>query len=132
MRRVIVPFGSGRQAAASGSGLLVGGQGCLVYVELEESTGNASASVTVYDGTGADGLQILDYSVSAAQSTSEQWVLHVMPFRTGLYLANVSGTVVGSLTAWVDYDPELALRREHRLTELRVIELEAALAGQLG
>jgi hypothetical protein len=108
-----VAFGSGRAAASSGSGVILRGRGCLTYFELYETTGAASAGVTVFDGGNANGVQRLDYTLTSNQSTSENWDLHYMPFWHGIYLQNNSGTIAGSLTAWMDHDCTEWLLAQH-------------------
>jgi hypothetical protein len=103
-RRVLIPWGSARAYASSGTGLLVAGHGCITYNEAYETTGSASASVTVFDGTSSNGQQMIDYTLTESESTSEMWGMHWVQFTEGLYIVTNSGTVAGSITAWVDHD----------------------------
>jgi hypothetical protein len=104
MRRVLCPWGAGRQFAIGGSGLLISGQGCITYADAFETSGSATASVSLYDGNSANGQVMIDYSLAAGQSTSEQWGPHWMPFYQGLYVATNAGAASGSISVWADHD----------------------------
>lgn len=87
----------------SGTGVLVYGCGCMTDFELMETTGSATATVTLHDGT-QDNQQVLrDYTLLAGQSTSEQWGHHWLPFEEGIYLHTVTGSAKGSATVWLDH-----------------------------
>jgi len=104
MRRALLPWGSGRNFATSGTGLLMTGSGCITYADAYETTGSAPASVTVFDGQSSNGQQLIDYQLLANQSTSEQWGPHWMPFYEGLYIVTNNGSAAGSISAWADQD----------------------------
>lgn len=127
-----VPYGSGRQAATSGTGVLVPGMGCVLYSEVYETTGSAAAGLTIYDGGSANGRQMIDYTLSSGQSTSEQWVPHGMPFVEGLYVVATTGTFAGSLALLLDHDCVRWLETAHELEVLRVLKLEAELGAGVG
>lgn len=131
-RRVLIPFGTNRAYASSGSGVLLYGRGCITYNEAFETTGSASASVTIYDGTSANGQQMIDYTLTQGESTSEMWGMHWVQFTEGLYLATGTGSVSGSLTAWVDHDCSAYNGALYHMAKLAQMELElrvAALGG---
>ena len=127
-----LPYGSGRQVATGGSGVLVQGMGCVTYSEAYETTGSASAGLTIWDGTNSNGRQMIDYTLQAGQSTSEEWAPHWMPFEEGLYLGNNTGTFAGSLTVYLDHDCVRWLEVKHLLAELEVAKLELELAAVAG
>lgn len=130
MRRALLPWGPGRQFATSGSGLLVQGRGCVTDSELYETTGDASGACTIYDGTSANGQVLRDYTLSEGQSTSEQWYFHTLPFEEGLYVANVSGSLAGSVTVWVDHDCRWWVVAPHLAAELEAAEVLAQMKVQ--
>ena len=103
-RRVLIPWGPGREYALTGSGLLVTGMGCVTYASAFETTGSASASVSIFDGGSANGQQLIDYTLTQGESTSEILDLHLMQFNNGLYVSTLTGSAAGTLTAWVDHD----------------------------
>jgi hypothetical protein len=104
MRRVLCPWGAGRAFPVAPNGLLISGSGCITYADAYETTGSATASVTMYDGNNNNGQVMIDYQLSAGQSTSEQWGPHWMPFYQGLFLVTNSGTASGSISVWADHD----------------------------
>jgi hypothetical protein len=104
MRRVLCPWGAGRAFPVAPNGLLISGSGCITYADAFETTGSATASVTMYDGNSNNGQVMIDYQLSAGQSTSEQWGPHWMPFYQGLFLVTNSGTASGSISVWADHD----------------------------
>lgn len=104
MVRALLPWGAGRNFAVSGTGLLISGRGCITYTDAFETTGSATANVTIYDGTSANGNAMIDYALAAGQSTSEQWGLHWMPYYEGLYVVTNAGAAKGSISAWADHD----------------------------
>lgn len=130
-RRVLIPYGSSRAYASGGSGILLQGRGCITYNEAFETTGSAAASVTIYDGTSANGQQMIDYTLSMGESTSEMWGMHWVQFTEGLYLSTGTGSVSGSLTAWVDHDCSAYNGAMYHLARLAQMELELRLA-QIG
>jgi hypothetical protein len=104
MRRVLCPWGAGRAFPVAPNGLLISGSGCITYADAYETTGSATASVTMYDGNNNNGQVMIDYQLSAGQSTSEQWGPHWMPFYQGLFLVTNSGAASGSISVWADHD----------------------------
>ena len=118
MRALRLAWGSGRNFVTSGTGKIVDFQGCIAYLEVYETTGTASAAVTFYDGASANGKVITDYTLSASQSTSEEWGPHWMPIDEGLYVKTTSGSVAGSVTIWDRHDCCAWLEAQHRFYEL--------------
>jgi hypothetical protein len=105
MRRALCPWGAGRSFyLTSNQVLLISGSGCITYADAYETTGSATANVTLFDGTNSNGQQMIDYSLSGGQSTSEQWGPHWMPFYEGLFIVVNSGAASGSISVWADHD----------------------------
>lgn len=127
-----IPYGHGRQLATSGTGLLVAGHGCVLYSEAYETTGSASAGLTIYDGQDNNSLVMIDYTLSSGQSTSEQWVPHTMPFNGGLYIVNNTGTFAGSLTLLMEHTCEWWLTAPHIAAELEAAEVLAQMNARTG
>ena len=127
MRRALLPWGPGRGLNFDLSGQLVLGHGCITYSEAIETSGTASSTVQFYDGAGANGQVLMEYSLAASQSTSEQWGPHWMPFEQGLFYDVTAGACSGSLTVWVDHDCEWWLEVAHQAAELTVARDLAAL-----
>ena len=103
-RRALLPWGPGRQFAISGTGVLLHGHGCITYAEAYETTGSASAALTIYDGRTANGQVLIDYTLSQSQSTSEMFGLHWVQFTEGLYVNTTSGSAAGTMHVWIDHD----------------------------
>lgn len=129
---MLIPWGPGRDYATSGTGLLVGGHGCITYNEAYETTGSAAAYVQVFDGQSANGQYMIDYTLADNESTSEMWGMHWVQFTEGLYVKTVSGTAAGSITAWVDHDCAAYNGAMYHMARLAQMELELRLAGMTG
>lgn len=72
-----------------------------------ETSGSNPATFYIYDGTGTGG-QLLDViALSAGQSTRDQYRIHEYPYRNGLYIDVVSGTLQLALTVWHSDDWDL-------------------------
>jgi len=127
-RRVLLPYGPGRQFATGGSGLLISGQGCITYASAYETTGSAAASLSIFDGWGTNGQQLIDYTLTEGESTSEILGLHWMQFTEGLYVDTLSGSVAGTLTAWTDHDCAAYNGALFHMSVWAKLELEARLA----
>ena len=132
MKRVLLPWGTDRGLGLELEGALITGRGCLTYSELKETTGTAGASVTFWDGASDNGQVLLEYTLSAGQSTSEQWGHHWLPFEEGLYFSVLTGSAVGSLTLWVDHSCEWWLAAPHLAAEVEAADALAALRARLG
>jgi hypothetical protein len=78
--------------------------GCITYSSAFETTGSAAASVSIFDGTNANGQQVIDYTLSEGESTSEILGLHWLQFTNGLYVDTLTGSAAGTLTVWLDHD----------------------------
>lgn len=121
--RILVPFGSGRALAPSGTGLLLSGQGCVTYLQAKETAGS-TAGFSITDGTSNNGLFLFDYNFSANQSTSEMFGLHWVQFVEGLYVTSNSGTFAGAVVAWVNHDCSSYNGALFHMAQLARIELE--------
>jgi len=97
-----------------------------------ETTGSASCEVTLHDGGSANEQLLRDYTLSASQSTSEQWGLHWLPFTQGLYVHTLSGTAKGSITVWVDHSCEAVERFKVELRALEYLKLQRDLGLATG
>jgi len=131
-RRVLLPWGAGRFAATGGTGVLVQGHGCITYSECYETTGDATAAVTIYDGASANGQQMFDYTLSEGESTSEMFGMHWLQFTEGIYIDVTSGTVAGSIHAWVDHDCAAYNGALFHLSLWAKAQFEANLVAQYG
>lgn len=121
--RSLVPFGTGRAYAASGSGVLVYGQGCVTYLEAVDQNNSGGSNVTFFDGTSSNGQQMIDYTLTQNQSTSEFIPLHSVPFTEGLYMVTNSGSVSGSITMWVNHSCAAYVGAQYRLVQLQEEQL---------
>jgi hypothetical protein len=128
VKRSLVPWGTDRGLGVGLEGLLVPGRGCITYMTLYETSGTAGAAAHFWDGTTSNGQYLLEYTLSAGQSTSEQWGHHWLPFEQGLYIDIYAGAMVGSMTIWVDHDCEWWLEVAHQAAELTVARDLAALS----
>lgn len=124
---VRIPWGAGRQYAVSGTGVLLYGRGCITYNEAVDQNNSGGSNITIFDGTNSNGQQIIDYSLTQNQSTSEMWGMHWVQFVEGLYIVTNSGGAVGSLTAWVDHDCSAYNGALYHMARLAQMELELRL-----
>lgn len=122
LRKLRVTWGPGGEVATSGTGTVVHGAGCAVYISAVEQSGTATAEVTFYDGNANNGEQLFQYTLNPNQSTSEGNVLHAWQFERGLYVVTNSGTVGGTVIAWVDHVCTRWLLAEHVFYELGAAE----------
>ena len=132
MKRVLLPWGTDRGLGLELEGALITGRGCITYSEAVETTGTAAASVTFWDGASQNGQILIEYTLSAGQSTSEQWGHHWLPFEEGLYFNIGAGSAVGSLTLWVDHSCERWLEAAHLANEATIAMAAARLGGLAG
>lgn len=123
-----MPYGPSRQFAISGSGALLSGMGCITYASAYETTGSAAASLSIFDGSNANGQQLIDYTLTESESTSEILGLHWMQFTEGLYVDTLSGSVAGTITAWVDHDCAAYNAAQYLAMEIQSVDLAARLA----
>lgn len=86
------------------SGQLVNTAGCLLLHATRETTGAAAAVYRFFDGAGTGGMMILPVSLTASQSTRDNFWRCVLPFRQGLYYQLVSGAVEGNVAVLLDHD----------------------------
>lgn len=132
MLRALLPWGPGHPLITSGTGVLFTGRGCITYSELEETTGSASATVSVHDGANANMQVLMDYTLSAGQSTSEQWGFHWFPFEEGLYVHTESGSAKGSFTVWAEHNCRWWVIAPHIAAELEAAAVLAQMNARLG
>lgn len=99
-----------------------GGQ--VVRTSFRETTGTASATVDLYDGTGTDGLWVDSIALSPGQSTRDYYLPGQYPYRTGLFLDVVSGSVRGAVT--VHHEDPVAMAGA---TEVVVVGIGPMAAG---
>lgn len=130
-RRVLVPYGTGRAYAPTSTGILLYGRGCITYNEAVDQNNSGGSNMTIFDGTSSNGQQMIDYTLTQNESTSEMWGMHWLQFTEGLYIVANSGTVAGSLCAWVDHDCSAYNGAMYHLARLAQMELELRLA-QIG
>lgn len=128
-RRVLIPWGPGREYAVTGSGPLLTGMGCITYSSAFETTGSAAASVSIFDGSNSNGQQVIDYTLSQGESTSEILGLHWLQFNNGLYVSTLSGSAAGTLTAWVDHDCAAYNGAVFQTAQWQRLQLELQLAS---
>lgn len=81
----------------SASGIMSNESGCIAAVDVYESTGLASATFILWDGSSSAGVLATVYTLSAGQSARDTWRLRHKPIQTGLYFQLVNGAVVGSV-----------------------------------
>jgi hypothetical protein len=123
-QRTLLPWGSGRALATSGTGVLITGMGCITYNEAYETTGSAAASVTFYDGWSANGQVLADYLLAESESTSEILGLHWVQFTEGIYVKTNSGNAAGTILAWTEHDCAAYNGAMFHLAEFAKMELE--------
>lgn len=123
-----MPYGTGRAFASSGSGLLVTGMGCITYSSATDQNNTGGSSLTIYDGWGANGQPLIDYTLTQNESTSEILGLHWLQFTEGLYVNIASGSVVGTITAWLDHDCGAYNAAQYITAQVNELDLAARLA----
>lgn len=84
----------------SSSGQLINFAGAITYWSVRDTTSSSGSVLKLYDGTGTDGILVLDVSTTHGQSTSEYIHRGHLRFRSGLYYELVSGTIEGAVTVW--------------------------------
>lgn len=78
------------------------GHGRVTRVSLIETSGTAEATVEFYDGSGTGGILLDSISLSAGQSTRDQYRHDQYPVTAGLYVNVVSGTLKGAVVVAFD------------------------------
>ena len=129
MRRVLLPLGQANADQLAGTAPLVGGSGCITWHSTYETTGAAAAEYKLHDGAASNGQELMYVTLTAGQSTRDYIGLHALPFIDSLYLDIVSGSVGGSITAWVDHVCEDWVEHQHKAVELAGLEALARLAA---
>lgn len=92
------------------SGILVNTSGCLTVHATRETTGTTAAVYRFWDGSKAEGTLILPVSLTAGESTRDDFREHHITFRVGLYYELVSGTLEGSVSILVEHECERMYR----------------------
>lgn len=118
MRRVLLDLSQLSTAQTAGTVPLVGGSGCITWHSAYETTGAASASYSLFDEGDSAGQQLMFVTLSAGQSTRDYIGLHALPFLGGLWFESESGSVLGSITCWVDHVCEDVHRWVHSVERL--------------
>lgn len=95
------------------SGLVVGGRLVLVGLAARETSGAASATFRVRDGTVVGTSQlVVPYQLAAGESVRDQFSPYPILFNSGVFVEVVAGAIEGS--CWViteaDVDPDAWLR----------------------
>lgn len=129
MRRAVFSLNNATTGQLAGTDSIVRGSGCLTWHSTYESTGSATAQYNLMDGPTRSGIVLAYVSLSAAQSTRDSIPFHCVPFVDSLHINVVSGSINGSLVAWVDHVCEKVLDHEARLRELQAVTDLAALGG---
>ena len=130
MRRALLPWGSGRAFATSGTGLLISGQGCITAFSARNTATPAIAELVLYDGRSANGRVLLDIGLGGDLGVPIPWVPHALPFEEGLYIVTSAGAAVGSVTVWADHECAKWLAVAHRTELLAGAEALAALEAR--
>ena len=132
VRKYRASWGSGGQTVPSGTGTLIHGTGCLVYLSAWETTGLAIASVAFYDGNANNGELVTQYNLLAGESTSEEWGPHWLVLERGLYVVTLSGAVAGSFSALVDHNCVRWLSEGHWADKAEIVgaAVELGASGQ--
>lgn len=129
MRRVLLPLGQATASQLAGTAALVGGSGCITWHSTYETTGAATAEYKLHDGAAGNGQELMYVTLAAGQSTRDFIALHALPFVDGLYIDVASGSVGGSITAWVDHVCEDWVEHQHKAIEIAGAEAYAQLAA---
>ena len=127
MRRVLIPLGDLTAAQLAGTQPLVGGSGCVTWHSVYETSGAASASYGLFDSGVGAGQELAYVTLSSGESTRDFIGLHALPFLGGLYFKTETGSVGGSITAWVDHICEEWYELERALKGAQVQEVIAKL-----
>jgi hypothetical protein len=100
MRPRILPIGS-----PAISGVVDGRAGHIVYWALRETSGTNPAMFRLWDGSNNQGSMIAPFSLDPGESIRENSGMHSLPYRVGLYLEILSGTIEGQITSvlWDDW-----------------------------
>ncbi len=121
MRRVNVNLANLTTGQTNGTLPVVNGPGCLTWHSTYETTGSATASYQLSDGTTASGTLLAYVTLQAAQSTRDSIVLHCLPFVEGLWYTLETGAVGGNIVCWADHICEEVLDHEAMLRKLQAV-----------
>lgn len=91
------------------SGQLDNAAGLITYWVWRETTGGASATIELYDGSSVGGLLLATIQLNPAESTRDYLGVHAVPYRTGLYLSLVAGVAKGQVYSVLDGDWDVGM-----------------------
>lgn len=77
---------------------LDGRGGVITYWAFRETTGNATATCRLWDGSGNGGALIAPITLAANESIREFPGHHALPYHSGLFLEVLSGSIEGQVT----------------------------------
>lgn len=80
------------------SGPVDGRGGRIVYWTFRETSGTAGAIFRFWDGSSNQGALIAPFSLDPGESIREFPGFHSLPYRVGLFLEILSGTIEGQVT----------------------------------
>ena len=132
MRRVVLRYATFTANQVSGTDPLVGGDGCVTWHSFWENTGSAAAAYALFDTSTSYQQELMFVTLSAGESTRDYIGFHALPFVGGLFFELVSGSVDGSLVAWVDHDCQTLLEARYRMAQIEAAAAVAALEARQG
>ena len=83
--------------AVTGDELTITGKGVYIGFSFRETSGSATATIRVYDGTTAAGTLLDTIQLTAAESAREWYGPQGIRFTSGLYVDVVTGDIEGSV-----------------------------------
>lgn len=83
--------------ATTGTLQLWTGEGSIMALVAEETTGSAAARFELWDGITTGGEYLGPWTLSESQSFDSSYPPHGLPFRAGVFLNVTSGSVAGVL-----------------------------------
>ena len=119
MRRVNVSLANLSTGQTNGTLPVVNGPGCLTWHSTYETTGSATASYQLSDGTTANSTLLAYVTLQAGQSTRDYIGLHCLPFVQGLWYTLETGAVKGTLVCWAGHVCEKVLDHHQMLLALQ-------------
>lgn len=106
MRPRILPISGPAQ-----SGVVDGAGGRIVYWAWRETSGATSATFRLWDGSNNGGALIAPITLQPNESVREFPGFHSLPYRVGLFLEVLSGSVEGQITVvpWREGDSDFGV-----------------------
>jgi hypothetical protein len=80
------------------SGPVDGRGGRIIYWAFRETSGGAGAIFRFWDGSNNQGSLVAPFTLDPGESVREVPGLHGVPYRVGLFLEVLSGTIEGQVT----------------------------------